>query len=86
MLELRLKKLYFLKKAFIIFHEMELFLKNTDDSDITMNRTRKRAWRNEQQVSTNRTKLLRISKLILTLSSMIISNNFQKKKKNLPKE
>ena len=26
---------------------------NTDDSDIIMNRTRKRAWRNEQQVSTN---------------------------------
>ena len=26
---------------------------NTDDSDITLNRTRKRAWRNEQQASTN---------------------------------
>ena len=26
---------------------------NTDDSDITMKRTRKRAWRNEQQVNTN---------------------------------
>ena len=26
---------------------------NTDDNDITMNRTRKRAWRNEQQASTN---------------------------------
>ena len=26
---------------------------NTDDSDITMNRTRKRAWGNEQQGSTN---------------------------------
>ena len=26
---------------------------STDDSDITMNRTRKRAWGNEQQASTN---------------------------------
>ena len=26
---------------------------STDGSDITMNRTRKRAWRNEQQASTN---------------------------------
>ena len=26
---------------------------NTDDSDITQNRTRKQAWRNEQQASTN---------------------------------
>ena len=26
---------------------------NTDDSDITMNRKRKRAWRYEQQASTN---------------------------------
>ena len=26
---------------------------NTDDSDITMNSTRKRAWRNDQQASTN---------------------------------
>ena len=29
---------------------------NTADSDITMKRTRKRAWRNEQQVSTNKIK------------------------------
>ena len=61
---------------------------NTDDSDITMNRTRKPAWRNEQQgnTNTNEAKLLRISKLILTLSSMISSNNFQEKTKNLSKE
>ena len=29
---------------------------NTDDSDITQNRTRKQAWRNEQQASTNTNK------------------------------
>ena len=51
---------------------------STDDSDITMNPTRKPAL--------TRTKLLRILKLILTLRSMKSSSNFQKKTKNLPKE
>ena len=31
---------------------------NTDDSDITLNRARKRAWRNEQQASTNTNKAI----------------------------
>ena len=59
---------------------------NTDDSDIIMNHTRKRAWRNEQQVSTNTNEAIEISQLILTLSSIISSNNFQKKTKKLPTE
>ena len=37
---------------------------NTDDSDITMNRTRKRAWRNEQQASTNTNEAIKNLKTI----------------------
>ena len=59
---------------------------STDDSDITMNPTRKRAWRNEQQASTNTNEAIENLKTYLTLRSMISSNNFQKKTKNLPKE
>ena len=85
MLELRLKKLYFLKKAFIIFHEMELFKKNTDDSDITMNRTRKRAWRNEQQVSTNTNEAIENLKTYFDSKFDDNQQQFSKEKEKLAK-
>ena len=57
---------------------------NTDDSDITMQGSEHGGTNNKPALT--QTKLLRISKLILTLSSMISSNNFQKKTKNFSKE
>ena len=58
----------------------------TDDSDITMNRTRKSAWRNEQQTNTNTNEAIENFKIYFDSKFDDIQQQFSKETKNLPKE
>ena len=59
---------------------------NTDDSDITMNRTRKRAWRNEQQASTNTIEAIENLKTYFDCKFDNIKQQFSKENEKLAKE
>ena len=59
---------------------------NTDDSDITMNRTRKRAWGNEQQGSTNTNEATENLKTYFDFKFDDIQQQFLEKTENLTKE
>ena len=56
---------------------------NTDDSDITMKRTRKRAWRNEQQVSTNKIEAIENLKTYFDSKFDDIQQQFSKENEKL---
>ena len=56
---------------------------NTADSDITMKRTRKRAWRNEQQVSTNKIKAVENLKTYFDSKFDDIQQQFSKENEKL---
>ena len=58
---------------------------NTNDSDITMNRTRKRAWRNEQQASTNTNKAIENLKIYFGSKFDDIQQQFSKENEKLAK-
>ena len=58
---------------------------NTDDSDITMNRTRKRAWRNEQQASTNTNKATENLKIYFDSKFDDIQQKFSKENEKYAK-
>ena len=58
----------------------------TDDSDITMNHTRKPAWRNEQQANTNTNEAIENFKTYFDSKFDDIQQQFSKETKNLPKE
>ena len=58
---------------------------NTDDSDITLNRARKRAWRNEQQASTNTNKAIENLKTYFDSTFDDIQQQFSKENKKLAK-
>ena len=54
---------------------------NTDDSGITMNRTRKRAWRNEQQANINTNEAIENLKTYFDSTFDDIQQQFSKEKK-----
>ena len=56
---------------------------NTDDSDITMRRTRKWAWRNEQQVSTNKIEAIENLKTYFDSKFDDIQQQFSKENEKL---
>ena len=58
---------------------------NTDDSDITMNRTRKRAWKNEQQASTNTNEAIESLKTYFDSKFDDIQQQFSKENRKLSK-
>ena len=58
---------------------------NTDDSDITLNRARKRAWRNEQQASTNTNKAIENLKTYFDSTFDDIQQQFSKENEKLAK-
>ena len=58
---------------------------NTDDSDITMNRTRKRAWRNEQQANTNTNEAIENLKTYFDSTFDDIQQQFSKENEKLAK-
>ena len=58
---------------------------NTDGSDITLNRARKRAWRNEQQASTNTNKATENLKTYFDSTFDDIQQQFSKENKKLAK-
>ena len=58
---------------------------NTDDSDITMNRTRKREWRNEQQASTNTNEAFENLKTYFDSKFDDIQQQFSKENEKLAK-
>ena len=59
---------------------------STDGSDITMNRTRKRAWRNEQQASTNTIEAIENLKTYFDSKFDNIKQQFSKENEKLAKE
>ena len=58
---------------------------NTDDSDITVNRTRKRAWRNEKQASTNANEAIENLKTYFDSKFDDIQQQFSKENEKLAK-
>ena len=58
---------------------------NTDNSDITMNRTRKQAWRNEQQASTNTNEAIENLKTYFDSKFNDIQQQFSKENEKLAK-
>ena len=58
---------------------------NTDDSDITMNRKRKRAWRYEQQASTNTNEAMENLKTYFDSKFDDILEQFSKENEKLAK-
>ena len=58
---------------------------STDDSDITMNPTRKQAWRNEQQASTNTNKAIENLKTYFDSTFDDIQQQFSKENEKLTK-
>ena len=59
---------------------------STDGSDITLNRTRKRAWRNEQQASTNTIEAIENLKTYFDSKFDNIKQQFSKENEKLAKE